>query len=339
MGWLRAMAFASILGHQRLRDLLSRAVAQRRLPPAMLFSGPSGVGKKTLALAVGRALLCEARAEDACDACSACRRVARGLHPDVVLVEPDGLSIKIEQVRDVVREIAGRPFEGRARAFVLDEAHLVTEQAQNALLKSLEEPAPTSHVFLVTASPQALLPTIRSRCQVLRFSPLPQSLLEAHLRDSAGLPPEEARLRAALSGGSLGVALAFESEAWRALREELLGLLETLGRGGPLGRMDAAERLAEMDDPVLALTALRSLLRDVAALRAGGQVLLNADVSGRLESLGRGPLGERAGAMARAAGETRDAIEGKISGTNLRRGPANLLLALDVLMDAVSVPA
>jgi DNA polymerase-3 subunit delta' len=333
------MAFDRILGHQRLRGLIARAVARRRLPPALLFSGPSGVGKKTLALAVGCALLCDRDDGDACDVCAGCRRAVRGLHPDVILVAPDGASIKIEQVRDAVREIAGRPFEGRARAFIFDEAHLVTEQAQNALLKSLEEPPASSHVFLVTASPQALLPTIRSRCQTLRFSPLPQSLLEAHLRESAGLSPDEARLRAALSGGSLGVALAFESDAWRPLREDLMGMLEKLGRTGALGRMEEAERLADRDDPVLALTALRSLLRDVAALRAGSATLLNADVAGRLEALARSPLGQRAGAMALAAGKTRDALEGKITGTNLRRGPANTLLALDVLLDTLGAPA
>ena len=94
-----------------------------------------------------------------------------------------------------------------------------------------------------------------------------------------------------------------------------------------------------MDDPVLALTALRSLLRDVAALSAGSPALLNADVAERLGELARGPLGERAGQMARAAGETRDALEGKITGTNLRRGTANALLALDVLLDALATPA
>jgi len=333
------MAFASILGHERLRGLLARAVAHHRLPPALLFSGPSGVGKKTLALALGRALLCDRDDGDACEACATCTRAARGLHPDALLVEPDGLSIKIEQVRDAVREIAGRPFEGRARAIVFDEAHLLTEQAQNALLKSLEEPPASSHVFLVTASPQALLPTIRSRCQMLRFSPLPQARLETYLRERSGLSADEARLRAALSGGSLGAALAFESEAWRDLRVELLETLEELVGTGTLGRMSAAERLEEMDDPVLALTALRSLLRDLAALRAGSPALLNADVAGRLDALARGPLGERAGQMARAAGETRDALEGKITGTNLRRGPANALLALDVLMDALAAPA
>jgi len=120
---------------------------------------------------------------------------------------------------------------------------------------------------------------------------------------------------------------------------ELLEILEKLGGGGTLGRMSAAERLAEMEDPALALTALRSLLRDVAALRAGSPALLNSDVAARLEPLAHGPLGERAGEMARVAGQTRDALEGKITGTNLRRGPANTLLAFDVLMDALGAPA
>jgi DNA polymerase III delta prime subunit len=102
-------------------------------------------------------------------------------------------------------------------AFVIDDADLMTEQASNALLKSLEEPPPTSHVFLVTASPQALLPTIRSRCQTLRFSGLPLGVIETHLRESPGIPAEEAHLRAHLSGGSLRAALDFE-HAYRASR-------------------------------------------------------------------------------------------------------------------------
>lgn len=322
------MAFDSVLGHQRIRTVLARAVAQDRLPPAVLFAGPEGVGKKTLALAVSRALLCDRRDGDTCGACPPCSRALRGLHPDAMMVQPEGAAIRIEQVRDAVREIGSRPFEGRARAFVIDDAHLMTEQAGNSLLKSLEEPPASSHVFLVTASPQALLPTIRSRCQLLRMGPLPLALLETHLRERAGLSAEEARLRATLSGGSLGAALAFEPEAYRGLRDQLLALLEGLGRLGAFERLEAAERLADLEDPALALTALRSLLRDVAALRAGArpESLLNSDVAGRIAELARSPVGERAASLAEAAGETRSAL----------RGNANTLLSMDLLMEALA---
>jgi DNA polymerase-3 subunit delta' len=322
------VAFDSVVGHDRVRELLARSIRAGRLPPALLLAGPEGVGKRTLALAAARALVCEAALGEACDECSACRRAARGLHPDVMLVEPETATIKIEQVREMAREVLALPFEGRARAFVVDDAHVMTEQAGNALLKCLEEPPATSHVFLVTASPQALLPTIRSRCQTLRLGPLPPALLEAYLKERAGLTEEEARLRAMVSGGSIGSALALDSDAYRSARNDLLALLERFGTIGTLERMEAAQRLADTDDPALALTTLRSLLRDALLLRsgAGPGALLNADVAPRLTALARGPLGERAATLAEAAGETREAL----------RLNANKLLSMDVLMDGLS---
>ncbi len=322
------MAFASVLGHQRIQALFDAALRQKRLRSALLFAGPEGVGKKMLALEVGRALVCKAGEGEPCGKCAPCSRAARGLHPDLLLVVPDGNSIKIEQVREAVREILGRPFEARARSFVFDDAHLMTEQAANALLKSLEEPPPTSHVFLVTASPQALLPTIRSRCQTVRFSALPLGLVETYLRERHQVPAEEAHLRAQLSGGSLRAALDFEADAYRGLRDSVLELLETLPGGSVLDRMAAAERLAEASEPELALTGFRSLLRDVVALRAGAgpEHLLNADLAPRLSRLAASPLGPRAAALAEAAAESRTALQAH----------ANKLLALDALLDAVA---
>jgi DNA polymerase III subunit delta' len=324
----RHVGFADIIGHERVKALLGRALRARRLPPALLLAGPEGVGKKTLALATARSLLCERQDGDACDTCPACSRARRGLHPDLLLVEPATASIKIEQIRDTAREIAGRPFEGRARAFVIDGAHLLTEQAANALLKSLEEPPSTSHVLLVTAAPQALLPTVRSRCQLLRLGPLPQALLASQLQQRLGLAPDEAWLRAALAGGSLGAALDFASEEYRGLREQLLALLERIRGADALVRLEAAQALGELEDPGEALVILRSLLRDAAVLRLGApsSAVQNGDVAARLAALAEGPVGARAIALAAAAGETREALFGN----------ANKLLSMDLLMDVLA---
>jgi DNA polymerase-3 subunit delta' len=359
------MRIGDVRGHDRIRAILSRALERDRLPPALLFAGPDGVGKKTLALAVAQAALCErAPAPEACGECRPCRAVAaalrpgrleelRGeadrhpdedvwrnfrLHPDLVLAEGWWLTrtgrprsepeIRVDQVRDLIGEIAGAPFEARRRVFVIDDAHTMNEAAQNALLKSLEEPPPRSHVLLVSGAPLGLRQTIRSRCQLLRFGPLNRAAVASFLAERDGVPAEEAALRAALAGGSPGAALVFESEAYARMRESLLALLERAEGLDAMGRMQAAEELEQAEDPAQLLTTLRSLLRDVAASRAGAGAgaLMNADVAARLGALGSGPLGERAPRLAERAGESRRAL----------RGFASKLLTFDLLVDALA---
>jgi DNA polymerase-3 subunit delta' len=350
------MRLADVLGHGRVRALLGATLRARRVPPALLLSGPEGVGKRTTALALAQALVCEAGAEgDACGTCAHCRRVGRAgesltalrkqaeeatdperrnvmLHPDLVFAEPRRTATRtelvVDQVRGLLKVIESRPFEARARAVIVDDAHALNEQAANALLKSLEEPPPTSYVLLVTAAPQGLLPTIRSRCQVLRFGPLPAAVLEERLRSVEGLSADEARLRAALCAGSLGAALAFESEAFREKRSELLDLLERAPAFSGLERLEAAEKLEQADEPQLALTALRSLLRDLAALRggAGEETLLNRDEAERLAAVARGPLGARALEVSALIADTRTALKEN----------ANKLLSMDLVIDALS---
>jgi DNA polymerase III subunit delta' len=347
--------FPEVLGHDRIREPLGRAVSNGRLPPALLLSGPEGIGKKTLALAIARGMLCERGPGDACGECTHCRRLERSiaalgewrveavdktdeparlnhrLHPDVVLVEAwrtaTRTEIKVAQIRDLVGEVAARPFEARSRIFVIDDAHAMNDQAANALLKSLEEPPASSHLILVTPSPQALLPTIRSRCQALRLGPLASATVEGYLTKRAGLGLEEARLRASLAEGSLGLALALESDGYREIRDEILTLLESAGDAGVLDRLEAAERLADRDDPIQALTVLRGILRDILVLRDGApaDLVQNADVVPRLTALSRGPMGERAESVAQAAARTRVAL----------RGNAHKLLVMDLLMDSL----
>ena len=143
--------FSSVLGHHRLLTLLSRAVARNTLPPALLLGGPAGVGKRRVALAIARAVNClepvvtNEFEREACGKCASCRRIERGVHPDVILIEPgDTGSIKIEAIRDVVDRAGYRPFEARRRVVIIDEADALVDAAQNALLKTLEEMPPAS---------------------------------------------------------------------------------------------------------------------------------------------------------------------------------------------------
>jgi len=158
-------------GHRRNVELLQRSVSRDTLPPSLIFAGPPGVGKRATAVALAQALNCLDPENDTDGSCRQCARIARGVHPDVLIVEPgDNGSIKVEQVREAVDRTAFRPFEGRRRVVIIDEADALVSAAQNALLKTLEEP-PSSAVFvLVTSRPDMLLPTVLSRCVRLTFA-------------------------------------------------------------------------------------------------------------------------------------------------------------------------
>src|SRR5213593_3744885 len=188
------MPFAQVFGHRRLVSLLSRSIENDSLPPSLLFAGPDGVGKRLTAIAVAQTLNCVERGPwtaepgsvDACGRCPVCTRIARNVHPDVLIVEPgDSGAIKIDQVRDIVDRAAYRPFEGRRRVVIVDEADALVPAAQNALLKTLEEPPPSSTFILVTARPDMLLPTVRSRCIRLWFAEGAREEIEVEARELA----------------------------------------------------------------------------------------------------------------------------------------------------------
>jgi DNA polymerase-3 subunit delta' len=323
--------FERIHGHDRLRAVLGAALDRGRVPQSLLFSGPAGVGKHTVAVEVARALVCPA---GGCDRCAVCDRVRRGIHPDVVEVAGTTKTgqISVDQLRDLIPEIGSRPFEAQRRVFVFD-ADALNDQSSNAMLKILEEPPPTSHLVLISAAPHALLTTIRSRCQQFRFGALPVAVVEQALVER-GVEAGEARVRAALSGGSLGHALALESDAWQAARVKLLDTFEALPTADALARAGLADRLVEGVELAVALTLGRSLLRDVAALAAGvGEAaVVNADVLDRLQGLADGPVGAAARAMADVFGRSRDLLEGIVDG-ELRQGGSKKEIIADLVLD------
>jgi DNA polymerase-3 subunit delta' len=237
-----------------------------------------------------------------CGACGACRRIARGIHADVLLVEPaETGSIGVDQVREAIDRAAYRPFEGRKRVVIVDEADALLPPAQNALLKTLEEPPAASVFVLVTARPDLLLPTVRSRCQQLRFGPLAPAEVADVLRREHGMPSEEAHAAAAASDGSIGRALDGGADEIVEARAAAARLLQAAASSAdPRRRLDGARMLAggasDRGDLARRLRALSSLLRDLAVLfsRADDRALANADLTPQLQTLLRSFDGDRA---------------------------------------------
>ncbi len=276
------MRLADVLGHAQLRALLLRAVKARRVPQSMLFDGPDGVGKRTSALALAAAINCQQPGADgdACGTCSSCRRIARGQHPDVVVVGPNEKgTITVEMAREVIAQASFRPFEARRRVVVVDEADSLHASAQNALLKTLEEPPPSSMFLLVTARPDVLLETVRSRCPRVRFGRLgPSDLAEVLVRHCKVARGEAAAL-AAVGDGSVARALAAETGALVDARAAALALIRGLaGRPSVAARLDLARAMVEAprkratgaDRNALdrRLEALSLLVRDLGVLAA-----------------------------------------------------------------------
>ena len=308
------MLLRDIIGHRRLTTLLARAVERESLPPTLLFAGPSGVGKWAVGRATAQAMNCtepvrapnEHLAIDACGQCRACDRIARGVHVDVIAMEPDErASIKIDVVRDVLGRTAFRPFEGKRRLVLIREADTLEPQAQNALLKSLEEPPPGTMFILTTAVPGALLPTVRSRCMRLRFGRLTSAEVAAALVRDHDRSESAAREAAPLADGSIGQALSFADNDLTTLRDAAMLLLQrTAGRADTQGRVQAAAALwsgpskkeRSREDLAVVLRLVASMLRDLEAINAGADrtVLANPVLAGDLESLARAFTGDRA---------------------------------------------
>ncbi len=268
------MPLSAICGQERAIRLLRRAWSGGRLAQAYVFAGVSGVGKRTTALALAQAVNCLAPTggpeADACGACSACRRIAAGQHPDVMLIGPaeDKTVITIDQVRLLGTQAALRAYEGRSKVWILDPADQMQEAAANALLKTLEEPAGSALFVLLCTAVSALLPTIRSRCQEVRFDPLSDTALAAILGQH-GRSAEEAGRLAALAGGSAGRALEIDLAQETADRAQLIAEVAAALNSLP-ALLEVAERLGKARAlAASALDALESITRDAAVARSG----------------------------------------------------------------------
>jgi DNA polymerase III subunit delta' len=276
---------------------LTQALATGHLAHAWLFSGPEGVGRELTALKLAQALICPLQPRIGCGACPACRRVEKRNHPDVTWVFSEdeqvsrGLAgrgdfqatpskdIRIEQVRRLQDRLALKPLEGPSKVAILVGAHALNLNAQNALLKTLEEPPSDTVLVLISSTPDKLLPTIRSRCAHAAFRPLPAAFVEAHLLEHVkGLSPQAARTAARMADGSLERALALDVDTLEQ-RRELIERFEALDPRDARGWLALAETLAaDRKSAEGALALLEVWLRDVAVAQVGGADLANLDL-------------------------------------------------------------
>ena len=271
------MRLRDIAGQDQATALLLRAVASGRIAHAMLFDGPDGVGKRSAALGLALALCCPEEPNLGCGACDVCRRILAGQHPDVRVFAPETSQFLLEQAKEVVALACSRPHEAPARVLVIDQADCLNPSAANCLLKTLEEPLPGNFIVLVTAAPARLLPTIRSRCQRVRFVGIRPAIL-IELATRRGIDRARAETAAAMAGGSAARLFELcesevESNLWTVASR--FRQAAAASEMGPI--FDAAAAFSdkeERQDLPEALALLARFYRDSLALAAGADDLV-----------------------------------------------------------------
>jgi DNA polymerase-3 subunit delta' len=250
-------------------EMLMRSVKAGRIPHALLLSGPRGTGKRTLTRYLAQAILCR-DPDGACGSCPECKRFLSGTHPDVHIVSTDARSIGVDEIRALRDQISLKPFEGGRHIAIIEQADKMTTAAQNALLKTLEEPSGGAVFLLITDLPGAILPTIKSRARRLRFSPLTiESCAQA--LGGWGIEPTRARVLAGLAQGAVGRALDInENQNYFALREKVIASLKALSALPTVARA-AAQLQDAKESSQDALEIMEVVARDRMAIQNGAR--------------------------------------------------------------------
>ncbi len=301
--------FSKLIGNESIKESLRHLLANGRVPNALLFAGIDGIGKKQFALELAKSFLCNApKNMEACGECAPCTRAERFVppksddrdahkkiifseHADVGMVIPYNRNILVDAIRELEKEAYFRPYEADVRFFLIDDADKMTDEASNALLKTLEEPALTSHIILISSRPDSLLQTIRSRCQTIRFAPVETVQIRGFLRNDKSFSDEDANLAAKLSDGSIGRALAMDVETFRDRRDSMIRVLQNLiARTDRAALLRSAEEMSDAknkDAYETSLEILLTLIRDVWTLRLGGaeEKVVNSDLASQLKRL------------------------------------------------------
>jgi len=258
------MSFNSIKGQDKAINMLRGYIEQSRLEGGYLFAGPEGVGKKLVAKTLAKAVNCLSDNLDACEQCASCKKIENNQHPDVHFIEQADSEIKIEYIRGLQREMSLRPYEAKRKIFIIDNAHNLTAEASNCLLKILEEPPPSSLIILISDKPSLLFKTIISRCKVLKFPPFSRPALKEIIKNDYGLDNNTAHFLAYFSEGRLGRALKLKDTD--IIREKNV-IIDKLARFSKtdLGNLDIQNK----DQIRSYLNILATWFRDIYLIKIG----------------------------------------------------------------------
>ena len=225
------LIFKDILVHEQIKEHFQNAAAIGKVSHAYILSGEAGMGKKTLANAFAMTLLCEEEGKEPCMHCHACKQVLSGNHPDLIYVTHEKpASMGVDDIREQINDtIMVRPYSSQYKIYIVDEAQKMTVQAQNALLKTIEEPPAYAVIMLLTTNPDAFLQTILSRCEQLKLKPLKDSVVKGYLEDKLQVKDVQAEIYSAFARGNLGKAIHLaQSEDFKMMYEEILRLLKEI---------------------------------------------------------------------------------------------------------------
>ncbi len=310
------MIFDRIYGHKKQIEILKSAIFNDRVSHAYLFVGIEGVGKRTIALALARALNCMNRKGEGCEHCASCRKIDHGNHPDIHMVLPEKESILINQIRQLQREMSFALYEASYRVVIIDSAEKMNSAASNCLLKILEEPPKSTIIVLVSKALHLLLPTIVSRCQKIGFNPLPPDTLTEAVVALGKADEKRAEALAGLSEGSLGRAFDLLENPFVEERKTLLRRILTFSEDGISELFNLADTLSKnKDDFKKSLEAAKTLFRDLLIWRhfKDRNFLINRDLGEEIDKAASGLNTETIIKMMEVVGEVQMKLDRNIN--------------------------
>ncbi len=282
------MNYEDVVGQKQLRTYLKNCVKEGSVGHAYCLDGSIGMGKYTLALAFAKTVLCKSTENKPCNVCSACLKVNHLNHPDLHTIEPDGNSIKNKQIEDFQHELQLKPYESDRKIFIIKQANGMTISAQNRLLKTLEEPPEYALIILLSSNVNSFLPTIKSRCQILKLKRVSEEKIAEVLVNKYNVPIDESKILSVFSNGVIGNALQLmESSEFRQDREAIIEIIEQVFKKGRFEVLQSANFFTEKKDKIYEyLDIMLFWFRDMLILKETNceDFLINIDKKHDLQS-------------------------------------------------------